>query len=417
MMHALVENIEKDKAIFQAVFDFWKSHPNRYDKDKFLNNILARKYNIKRFQLSDYIKALIYSQLSNQTRWINIEPHLDEIDSLFFYYDKNAILNTPYTYFYEGIRQLKCGNILIHKQMEALSDNIRMLEQIESDYQDIDIYFATTTAHIIVNEISSGKYKLKFVGKALAWEFLRNAGIDGAKPDIHMKRIFGAGRLGYSSKEIASDHDVILAVSRISKNNDNALLAEIDTLFWNFCASGYGAACTASPECNDCPIRGYCNCNYKFQLASYDDIYEIVGIYHSLIGTPGCTWNLDYPGKETAEDDIANGRLYTLKKNDIIVAVASAGDIDELGDLRWKPKKPCELARIGVRPAYQNQGIGTIMLKNIIGTAGEKGYDGIRMLVSKTNTAALALYDKNGFKRCGEVFRFDIDFYCYQMTF
>jgi ribosomal protein S18 acetylase RimI-like enzyme len=157
--------------------------------------------------------------------------------------------------------------------------------------------------------------------------------------------------------------------------------------------------------------------NYEFQLANYDDILEIVSIYHRLIGTPGCTWNLDYPSKETAENDINNDWLYTLKKYDKIVAVASVGDFNELRDLQWKPKKPCELARIGVDPSFQKQGIGTIILKNIMWTAKEKGYDGIRMLVSKTNTAALALYDKNGFERCGEAFKFDIDFYCYQITF
>jgi len=57
------------------------------------------------------------------------------------------------------------------------------------------------------------------------------------------------------------------------------------------------------------------------------------------------------------------------------------------------------------------------LLRNIIRTAKEKGHDGIRMLVSKTNNAALALYEKNGFERCGKVFRFGIDFYCYQITF
>jgi ribosomal protein S18 acetylase RimI-like enzyme len=59
--------------------------------------------------------------------------------------------------------------------------------------------------------------------------------------------------------------------------------------------------------------------------------------------------------------------------------------------------------------------IGTTILKHIIKTAEEKGFDGIRILVSKTNPAALALYDKNGFERCGEVFMYDIDFYCYQI--
>ena len=39
------------------------------------------------------------------------------------------------------------------------------------------------------------------------------------------------------------------------------------------------------------------------------------------------------------------------------------------------------------------------------------------MLVSKTNPAALALYEKNGFERRGETFMYDIDFYCYQIDF
>lgn len=109
--------------------------------------------------------------------------------------------------------------------------------------------------------------------------------------------------------------------------------------------------------------------------------------------------------------------MYILKKNDNIIAVASIGEFNELNDLQWSPKNPCELARIGVLPTMQNQGIGTIILQNIIRISKEKGFDGITMLVSKMNPAAVALYEKNGFKMCGEVFRFDIDFYCYQMNF
>ena len=85
--------------------------------------------------------------------------------------------------------------------------------------------------------------------------------------------------------------------------------------------------------------------------------------------------------------------------------------------MQWKPKNPCELARIGVNPVFQNQGIGTIILQHIITAMKEKGFDGMRFIVSKTNPAALALYDKNGFERCGEAFVFDIDWYCYQMKF
>ena len=157
--------------------------------------------------------------------------------------------------------------------------------------------------------------------------------------------------------------------------------------------------------------------NYEFAFANYDDIPEIVNIYYSLIGTPGCTWEPDCPYSEWAEEDINNQRLYILKKDTKIVAVASMGDYDELDDLQWSLKNPCELLRIGVLAPLRNQGIGTIILQHIIRTAKEKGYDGIRFIVSKTNPAALALYDKNGFEKCGEVFRFDRDWYCYQMKF
>jgi ribosomal protein S18 acetylase RimI-like enzyme len=157
--------------------------------------------------------------------------------------------------------------------------------------------------------------------------------------------------------------------------------------------------------------------NYNFLQANFDDIPEIVKIYHSQIGAPGCTWDYDYPNIKTAESDINTKSLYILKENKKIIAVASAGSFNELGHLKWKPKNPCELARIGVIPTMKKQGIGTIILHNIIKEMKEIGYDGIRMLVSKTNQAALAFYNKNGFEICGETFMFEHDFYCYQIEF
>lgn len=156
---------------------------------------------------------------------------------------------------------------------------------------------------------------------------------------------------------------------------------------------------------------------YDFLLADIDDISEIINIYQSQIGTPGCTWDFEYPNKETAESDIKIKSLYILKEKEKIIAVASAGSFNELAHLKWKPKNPCELARIGVIPTMKKQGIGTIILRNVINAMKERGYDGIRMLVSKTNHAALALYNKSGFEICGETFMFEHDFCCYQITF
>ena len=48
-------------------------------------------------------------------------------------------------------------------------------------------------------EIKPGRYrhyKLHQVGEALAWEYIRNVGIDGAKPDTHIRRFLGSNRMG-----------------------------------------------------------------------------------------------------------------------------------------------------------------------------------------------------------------------------
>jgi ribosomal protein S18 acetylase RimI-like enzyme len=157
--------------------------------------------------------------------------------------------------------------------------------------------------------------------------------------------------------------------------------------------------------------------DYIFSLATRDDIPAIVSLYRSLVGTPGCTWDYEYPSLETAEQDCARQELFVLKKCGSIAAVASAGTFDELSDLPWKSENPCELARIGVPQNLQNQGIGTKILRHVMEAVKAKGFDGIRILVGKTNNSALALYEKNGFERRGEVYQFNHDFFCYEISF
>lgn len=77
---------------------------------------------------------------------------------------------------------------------------------------------------------------------------------------------------------------------------------------------------------------------YDFALASYDDISEIVNLYKRIIGTPGCLWSFDYPNQEFAESDIKNNNLYTLKREGIIIGIASLCEFDELSDLKWELK-------------------------------------------------------------------------------
>lgn len=161
---------------------------------------------------------------------------------------------------------------------------------------------------------------------------------------------------------------------------------------------------------------------YRFGLAAIGDADEILCLYHSLIGSPGCTWSQEYPCMENIEEDIGKASLYCLRDaENRIAAVASAGEYDELDHdgIAWDEAmlRPCDLARIGVLPALRRRGLGSMILSLVIEDTKKRGFDGMRMLVSKTNPVALALYDRAGFERCGEIFKYDIDFFCYQLVF
>lgn len=224
------------------------------------NAVLERQKG-KVFSFQDHLKGLVYSLLTNQREWSTVEPKLPQIDELFFYYDVNKIKEHDGQYFEDGIRKLKCGNRSIKMQMEGLHYNINILEKIARTYGSLDAYVTSKSPDTIVSEISSGKYKLKGIGVALAWEYLRNVGIDGAKPDTHLKRFMGSERMGVSRHPEASDDEVIREVKSLA-NVTGLTPFEIDYIIWCYCANGKGEVCTANPNCSRCVIREYCRKGY-----------------------------------------------------------------------------------------------------------------------------------------------------------
>ncbi|WP_172294897.1 N-acetyltransferase [Pseudoruegeria sp. HB172150] len=61
--------------------------------------------------------------------------------------------------------------------------------------------------------------------------------------------------------------------------------------------------------------------------------------------------------------------------------------------------KQLELVAIGARPA--GQGIGTKLLKAVLGVARESGRCAVRLTTTNDNIAALAFYQRAGFRLCG----------------
>ena len=223
-------------------------------------NKVTERLNGKAFTLSEHVEGLIYSLLSNQRNWKGIEDNIDDIRNIFFDFDVNKIKSTNPLYFVNALCKIKCGNRDIHNQMNALAYNVGVMETIAEEYGSMDSFVMSAPARDIVKALSnnSSKYKLHRVGEALAWEYLRNIGIDGCKQDVHLCRFLGSKRMGYSNKETATLDEVCRIVEVASKDT-GMLMMEIDAIIWAYCAVGYADMCGANPRCSRCPIKSKCN--------------------------------------------------------------------------------------------------------------------------------------------------------------
>lgn len=156
---------------------------------------------------------------------------------------------------------------------------------------------------------------------------------------------------------------------------------------------------------------------YRIRKAMLDEAGLVLELYHSLIGCPGCTWDMEYPALENVSSDISNDSLHCLySDNGELVAAAYAGE-NELAELTcWDEdiSNPCELARIGVRAEFQNKGLAAKLIQYIEREVKSQDNDGIHFLVSETNSSALALYKKMGYYCCGKTNRYGSDWLCYE---
>ena len=159
---------------------------------------------------------------------------------------------------------------------------------------------------------------------------------------------------------------------------------------------------------------------YKIRLTELEEKDELLALYNSMIGLPGCTWSEDYPNAEIILWDIENKQSHCLLgENGEIIAVASVCVYDDGGlndvDCYTSVEKWAEFVRVAVNREYQNKGFAKILLNEIIKILKEKGFDSVRLLVSDGNITAKALYEKLGFKWCGEAYLHEHDWLCYEL--
>lgn len=211
----------------------------------------------KVFSFREHLRGLLYAQLSAHTQWHRVAPKLPQVDDLFFQYDEQAILAREGSYFTAGLKQLSCASQCTNRQMNYLGENIERLRRIAAEYGGLDAYVTSAPPEAIVRDLAAGPHKLYGIGPALAWEYLRNVGIDGVKPDIHVCRFLGADRMGESEQEQAGVSEAVAIVRKMSEQL-HLPMVEIDSILWSYCASHYGEICTATPHCDACVVRKFC---------------------------------------------------------------------------------------------------------------------------------------------------------------
>lgn len=127
--------------------------------------------------------------------------------------------------------------------------------------------------------------------------------------------------------------------------------------------------------------------NIEIRQAKLYDVPALVRIERDSFDSP---WSADEITKDVTSDD---GSIY--------VAVALMGD-ERAGyaDMRII-KGESQIYNIAVAPEFRKQGIGEALLDHMVRKSEELGLSIITLEVRAGNEAAMALYEKMGFRKVG----------------
>lgn len=206
------------------------------------------------FGFSDHLKGIVYALLGSQRTWEGIRNNYAAIDRIFLQFDRRLFALTSISEILKELKSIKCGNKNIRRQIEGLVDIINTLEKIENRFSTVDAFIMHKSPLEIAALLTKSEYKFRGLGPSLVFEYLRNVGVDVAKPDTHLMRLFGPNRLGVFTSEKSSQFEAVALISDLA-DVCNMSPAALGTSFWLLCARGYGNICGATPKCELCELR------------------------------------------------------------------------------------------------------------------------------------------------------------------
>ncbi len=147
------------------------------------------------------------------------------------------------------------------------------------------------------------------------------------------------------------------------------------------------------------------------QRATFDDFENIVNLVKDCVygnsRNKADRKRWAFPNPSVIVQDLWRGHMFKLTvdgKLAGVVAFNSKGE-DSWKEVNWRHREPDTLVvhRLAVRPEQQGRGLATQLMLFVEDYARDKNYGAIRLDVYCRNQAAVALYEKLGYDRAGEV--------------
>ena len=150
-----------------------------------------------------------------------------------------------------------------------------------------------------------------------------------------------------------------------------------------------------------------------FRAAVPEEAGAILALYRSVLGTPFCVWDEEYPGMTQIREDLATDSLFVLTEGDALVGAISVVPENELDELPfWQCPKPArEFARVVIARDWQGKGLAARLVENIEKVIRSRGAQAVHILVAVGNIPADRTYRKLGYREMGRCFMFGHDYY------
>lgn len=161
-----------------------------------------------------------------------------------------------------------------------------------------------------------------------------------------------------------------------------------------------------------------------FDKGNYWQLTQVMKLYKDVIeqmnqkGLDQWIWG-DYPNVEIISEDLSSGNSYLLFDDNRLMGafVLNEEQAPEYKTIPWcYGTRPITMHRLVIHPDYQGRGIAKDAMVLIEDIARNSAYDSLRLDTYSKNTAALALYEKVGYRKSGQVYfrGKDAHFVCFE---